>query len=162
MNQHIKSFLRRAHKDQSGQTLGMLALMMVVIFAFAALVIDFARIYFAFRQLQASTDAAALAAAYALPNSTTATAAATLYSGVAGNKNAYSNLPNVAMVSGYPKMRCLTSASVGLPCLDSSGNIVGSGGANAIQVVQTVSVPLIFAGILGARPVTLTASATAP
>jgi len=161
MNQHIKSFLRRAHKDQSGQTLGMLALMMVVIFAFAALVIDFARIYFAFRQLQASTDAAALAAAYALPNSTTATAAATLYSGVAGNKNAYSNLPNVAMVSGYPKMRCLTSASVGLPCLDSSGNIVGSGGANAIQVVQQVSVPLTFARAVGANSVTLTASATA-
>jgi len=161
MNQHNKSFLRRAHEDQSGQVMGMLWVMMFLLFAFAALVVDFGRIYFSFRELQSSTDAAALAAAYALPNTTQATTNATLYSGVAGNKNAYSNLPNVTMVSGYPKLRCLTSASVGLPCLNSSGNIVSSGGANAIQVVQTVSVPLIFAGILGARPVTLTASAMA-
>jgi Flp pilus assembly protein TadG len=160
MNQHNKSFLRRAHKDQRGQALVMVAFMMIGLLAMAAFVVDFGRIYISFRELQASTDAAALAAAYALPT-TQATNNATLYSGLAGNKNAYPNLPNVTMVSGYPKLRCLTSTSVGLPCLDSSGDIVSSGGANAIQVMQQVRVPLIFASVIGTPSVTLTASATA-
>jgi len=161
MNQHNKSFLRRAHKDQRGQALVMVAFMMVGFFAMAAFVIDFGRIYFSFRELQSSTDAAELAAAEALPDGTAAKNNATLYSSVAGNKNAYSNLPNVTMVYGYPKLRCLTSTSIGLPCLDSSGNIVSSGGANAIQVMQQVSVPLTFASVIGTSSVTLTASATA-
>jgi Flp pilus assembly protein TadG len=164
MNQHNKSFLRRAHKDQRGQALVMVAFMMVGFFAMAAFVIDFGRIYFSFRELQASTDAAALAGAQTLPSTSStngAVATATLYSSLAGNKNTYSNLPNVTFVSGYPKLRCLTSTSIGLPCLDSSGNIVSSGGANAIQVMQQVSVPLTFASVIGTSSVTLTASATA-
>jgi hypothetical protein len=156
MNQHNKSFLRRAHEDQSGQVMGMLWVMMFLLFAFAALVVDFGRIYFSFRELQTSTDAAALAGAQALPTSATAAAAestALLYSGVAGNKNAYPNLPGVTMTY---TAKCLTTlTSEGILCASSPA------GYNAFQVTQTVSVPLIFAGILGARPVTLSATSTA-
>jgi Flp pilus assembly protein TadG len=156
MNQHNKSFLRRAHEDQSGQVMGMLWVMMFLLFAFAALVVDFGRLYFSFRELQTSTDAAALAGAQALPTAATGAAAeatALLYSGVAGNKNAYPNLPGVAMTY-TPK--CLTTlTNEGIACAESPA------GYNAFQVTQTVSVPLIFAGILGARPVTLSATSTA-
>jgi len=161
MNKNIESFVVRAHQDQSGQIFVWVALMTVVLLGFVALVIDMGRLYYSYRLLQNSTDAAALAGAQAMPNSTAAIAAATQYSGVSGSYNAYSNLPNVTMVSGYPKLRCLTSTTVGLPCLDSSGNIVTSGGANAIQVMQTVSVPMTFAALLGVKPITLRATALA-
>jgi hypothetical protein len=60
------------------------------------------------------------------------------------------------MVSGYPKLECLTTlTNEGIACAESPGN------ANAIQVVQQVSVPLTFARAVGANSVTLTASATA-
>ena len=156
MNQDHKSFLRRAHEDQSGQVMGMLWVMMFLLFAFAALVVDFGRIYFSFRELQTSTDAAAMAGAQALPTSATAAAAesqALLYSGVAGNKNAYPNLPGVTMT--YTPECLTTLTSEGILCAASPA------GYNAFQVTQTVSVPLIFAGILGARPVTLSATSTA-
>ncbi|MGA9056713.1 MAG: pilus assembly protein TadG-related protein [Terriglobia bacterium] len=160
MNQNNKSFLRRAHKDQRGQALVMVAFMMVGFFAMAAFVIDFGRIYFSFRELQASTDAAALAGAEAMPTGATAAdtkaavqANVTLYSGVAGNNNAYPNLTGVTM--SYT-LSCLTTLSnEGIACVESPA------GDNAIQVVQTVKVPLTFASIIGTPSITLTAAATA-
>ena len=154
MNQHNKSFLRRARKDERGQTLIVVSAMMVVLLAFAALVVDFGRVYFSLRELQASTDAAALAGAEALPNGT-GTTTATSYSAVSGNKNAYSNLPNVTMVSGYPLVKCLTTlANQGIACVSPSNG-------NAIQVKQQVTVPLTFAKVVGFNSFTLTATATA-
>ena len=85
-------------------------------------VIDAGRLYFSYRLLRNSTDAAALAGAQVLPSSTAITTA-TQYSGVSPNYNAYANLPNVSMVSGYPKLLCLTSSTIGLPCVNSSGAI---------------------------------------
>jgi Flp pilus assembly protein TadG len=159
MNNNIKSFVLRAHNDESGQVLVLVLLMLVVLLGFVAFVIDVGRLYYSYRLLLNSTEAAALAGAQSLPNPTAATSAATLYSGVSGNLNAYPNLPNVAMPSGYPKTLCLTS--IGLPCLDTSGDIVTSGGANALQVKQTVSVPMTFAAMLGVKPITIYATATA-
>ena len=160
MNQHNESFLHRARKDQRGQVLAVVLVMLVVLLGFAAFVVDFGLIYISYRELQTSTDAAALAGAeaLALPNSTAASviATATLYSGVSGNKNSYSNLKNVTMVSGYPLLKCLTTlANQGIACAESAAN------ANAIKVMQQVSVPLTFARLVGANSVTLTASATA-
>ena len=154
MNRHNKSFLRRAHKDERGQTLIMVSVMMVVLLAFAALVVDFGRVYFSFRELQASSDAAALAGAEILPQST-ATTTATSYSAISGDKNAYSNLPNVTMVSGYPLVKCLTTlTNQGIPC-------VAPAGGNAIQVKQQATVPLTFAKVVGVNTFTITATATA-
>ena len=75
MNQNIKSFVLRAHKDQSGQMFAMVAFMMVVLLGFVAFVIDMGRLYFSYRLLQNSTDAAALAGAQALPNTDSTTGA---------------------------------------------------------------------------------------
>jgi hypothetical protein len=128
--------------------------MMVVLLAFAALVVDFGRVYFSFRELQASSDAAALAGAEVLPKST-ATTTATLYSAVSGNMNAYSNLPNVTMVSGYPLVKCLTTlTNQGIAC-------VAPANGNAIQVKQQATVPLTFAKVVGVNSFTVTATATA-
>lgn len=134
--------------------LPLVALMLVALLGMAALAIDLGGVYYSFRELQASTDAAALAGAQSLPSSAAVTAA-TNYSSVSGAKNAHSNLPGVTMVTGYPLLRCLSSLTgQGVAC-------VAPANANAIQVKQQVDVHMYFARILGVSTVHLTASATA-
>jgi hypothetical protein len=134
--------------------LPMMALLLVGMIGTAAMSIDLGRAFVSYRALQASTNAAALAGAQGLPN-TTATTTATDYSSVTGNQNAYANLPNVTMVSGYPKLLCLTTLSnMGMSC-------VAPANANAVQVKQQTTVPMLFATIFGKRSLTLTATATA-
>jgi Flp pilus assembly protein TadG len=154
MNRHHAISAPRRRRDDSGQIFALVAFILVFLLAFIGFVIDMGRLYYSYRLLQSSTDAAALAGAYALPASTTA-ATATLYSGVSGNKNAYTNLPNVTMVTNYPMLRCLTTlTNQGLPC-------VSPANANAITVQQQVSVPMTFAALIGVKAITLTATATA-
>jgi Flp pilus assembly protein TadG len=157
MTRNGESFLRQLHKNASGQVLIFVAFLMVVLLAMVAFVVDIGDVYYSYHELQASSDAAALAGATALPN-TTATAVATAYSSVAGGKNTYGNLRNVTMVSGYPQAVCLTSLTTltpqAIPCLAPAV-------ANAIVVKQTAAVPMFFATILGIKTTTITATATA-
>jgi len=154
MKRNRESLVSRALHDQSGQVIPWVVLAMVMLLSMAAFVIDIGNAFVCYRELQASTDAAALAGAEVLPASNAA-ATAIAYSSVAGNKNAQGNLTNVAMVSGYPLLKCLTSLkNIGMAC-------VSPASANAIQVKQTAQVPTIFAGIFGFKNFTLTASATA-
>jgi Flp pilus assembly protein TadG len=154
MNDRLKSILHRFHKDQSGQMLPVMAFMTVAFLSTAALSIDLGRAYFDYRELQASTNAAALAGAQSLPQ-TTATANATDYSSVTGDLNAATTLPNVSLVSGYPKLLCLTTLkNIGVACSAPAN-------ANAIQVKQQMVVPLFFAQLFGKQSLTLVATATA-
>jgi len=140
--------------SRGGQATLMIAGSMVAFCGALGLVIDVGRLYYSYRELQASTDAAALAGAAALPNTTAATQAAT-YSSVSGNLNAFGNLPGVAMAPGYPALKCLTAiTNLGIPC-------AAPAGANALAVKQQVTVPMTFAAVVGVQPVTLTAIATA-
>ena len=150
----LRSFIRRLLKDERGQMLPMMALLLVGMAGTAAMSIDLGRAFVSYRTLQASTNAAALAGAQSLPNSTAATAAAT-YSAGTGDLNATANLANVTMVSGYPKLLCLTTLSnMGMSC-------VAPANANAIQVKQQTTVPMLFARIFGKTSLTLTATSTA-
>ena len=56
-------------KDESGQVLVLATIMMVVLIAIAGFAIDVGHAYLVQRQLQAATDAAALAGALDLPDS---------------------------------------------------------------------------------------------
>jgi len=160
MNQNNEVFLRRAQKDRRGQILILLTLSLPLLLGITALVIDFGRIYYYNNELSASTQAAALAGAYAmsLPGATvtSATTAATAYSGTTGNANADTNLPSVSIMTGYPKFKCLTTltSAFGLQCY-------GPSNSNAIQVVQQKIVPLYFLRMFGGSTATLTAVATA-
>ncbi len=141
-------------RDQSGQALVLVAVMMVVLLGAAALVIDIGDLFIDYNRLQGSTNAAALAGAHSLPQ-TSATSVAQQYSGGSGDLNYIPGLPNVTMVAGYPKLLCLSSLQKqSIPCQAPSN-------ANAIQVKQQVSVPLVFAGLIGFHSYTLTATATA-
>ncbi len=111
------SLFRRVYEDERGQTLPVVALMFTVLLGMAGLVLDVGRIYVDYRQLQASTDAAALAGAQALPGSAAATQAIA-YGGSSGNKNYNPSMPATSMVPGYPLVKCLsTLSSQGIACV---------------------------------------------
>lgn len=149
----------RKTDGERGQILYMVAFMSIVMFATAAMVIDTGRIFVAYHELQASTDAAALAGGEALgqPGSTTGTGstttvAANTYSSTSSEDNAYGNLPTVTTTVTPLCLATLTNA--GIPCY-------GAGSKNAVQVTQTVTMPTSFAAIIGTPTVTLTATSTA-
>jgi Flp pilus assembly protein TadG len=150
----IVSYLRRLSSDESGQTLPTIALMMMSLLGLTGTVIDVGHLYISYNELQAATNAAALAGAEALPG-TNAVTAATNYSAVSGNLNAHGNLPGVSMVSGYPQIRCLTTlTNQSIPC-------VSPGNGNAIFVKQQAVVPTYFARLFGLSSVKLLATAAA-
>ncbi len=154
MNINRESRLYRLFKDDRGQMLPMMSILLIGFLGTAALSVDLGRAFYGYRELQASTNAAALAGAHVLPNAGAA-AEATAFSSLSGDNNAQNNLSNVSMVSGYPKLECLTSLSnQGMSC-------VAPASANAVQVQQQMVVNLIFAPIFGKKTLTLTATATA-
>ena len=154
MKTNRETILYNLLKGEGGQMLPVMGVLLVVFFATAALSVDLGRAYYCYRELQSSANAAALAGAQSLP-ATSATTAATAYSSVAGDSNAQSNLPNVSMVTGYPKLECLTSlTNIGMAC-------VAPANANAIQVQEQTVLPMYFARIFGKQTLTLTATATA-
>jgi len=148
-----KSWISRFLLDERGQMLPIMAILLVGFLGTAALSMDLGRAYVGYRELQNATNAAALAGAEALPNSTAANQA-TAYSAAAGGNNA-NGMANVTMVTGYPKLECLAAlTNQGMAC-------VAPANANAIQVQQQMVVNLFFAPIFGKKTLTLTATATA-
>lgn len=151
---------RRVRADQGGQVLPWLALLMTLVFAgVAALVVDVGRAVVAHQELQSATDAAALAAAQMMPTAKSQQAVidmATSYSAVSGNANANAGMmPDATMVSGYPKLLCLsTVTNWGVLC-NAAIN------ANAIQIAETVPLPMSFASLIGFKSIDITAISTA-
>ena len=155
MNRNNNSLLVRLIEDQHAQILPVMAFMVIAFMSIAAFSLSIGTTAIQQHQLQASANAAALAGAQQLPNSTAATVAAT-YSSGSGDNNSNSNLPGVTMASGYPKLKCLTTlTNEGVLC-------VAPANANAIQVQQQMTVPILFGGLFGGKATTtLTATATA-
>jgi Putative Flp pilus-assembly TadE/G-like len=132
-------------KQDSGQILYLAAPLCIVFLGMAGLTIDVGNAYVAYRELQASTDAAALAGAYALVQSgATTTSVSNMissYSSVSGQKNASVNLPGAAVTTTF---RCVSDA----PALVSAPCAASSTGYNVVQVMQTAQVPTIFISAL--------------
>jgi hypothetical protein len=159
MNRNNEGFLCRAGRRR-GQVILFTALFVPVLFGMAALTIDYGLVYVYNSQINASTQAATLAGAYAmsLPGATLAstTAAVTAYSGTSGDKNANTDLPSLTLATGYPKLACLNTLInvYGIQCW-------GPSSSNALVVKQTVTAPLFFLRVFGFNTVTLSATATA-
>ncbi len=145
----------RRMRDGRGQSMVIITMALVALLGSAAIVIDIGRLYQAYLQLQAATQAAALAGASVLSNDTAseAIATATNYSAASGDLNAHSNLTNVTMVTGYPQVKCLTST--GVSCSASPAS------ANAIVVREQATVGATFASVLGFKSWTISTTATA-
>lgn len=125
---------------------------LVVVLGIAALVLDIGHAYVVKRQLQASADAAALAAAGALPSVSSASSVALTYG--ASGKNPVASTTQTS--SGW----CLTTVAT---CYGSSpGTQVGVGGqANGVVVQDVASVPTTFMKVFGIASLTVHATAVA-
>jgi Putative Flp pilus-assembly TadE/G-like len=157
-------------KKQEGQVLPWMALLMVLFLGMAGLTIDLGRAYVAYRQLQASTDSAALAGAYAMTQAGATTAAvdseACTYS---SNTNAGTNCP-AASYNGTPLLSNV-SVATNLYCAAASAYVsslcIGPGNTNVIQVTQTAVINTMFIqaleafGVQAAKSLTLNATSTA-
>ena len=164
MKHILKKQLNRVIADQSGQVLPWMVFLMVLFIGAAGITVDLGHAYVCYRELQASTDAAALAAGYELgqPSATVASvqAAATSYSSASGGVNATSNLPNDVIVA--TNVTCSTAVTnLGVACgLSPTGD-------NTVQVVQSATIPTYFMkafrifGVKGASSIPETAVSTA-
>ena len=150
------SLIVRFFRDQSAQMLPIMAFLVVVFMSIAAFSVSVGSTYIQQHELQNSANAAALAGAQALPDNTAATNAANAYSSQSGDNNSNSYMPGATMASNYPKLECLsTLTNLGVLC-------VAPANANAIQVKQQITVPILFGGLFGGKSTTtLTATATA-
>ncbi len=152
-----RRFLRLWHDDRA-QALPVIALMMTMLLCITALALDGGRAIYSSRELQATSDAAALAAAHSIPTATTVaqitgpSGVAATYSSVQGGLNARSTLPSVTVTS---TLKCLTTLqNQGIAC-------VGTLPYNAVQVTQSSVLPMYFAGILGHPTMTISTTSTA-
>jgi Flp pilus assembly protein TadG len=169
-NSFLPRFVSRFTKDQSGQVLPWMALLMVLFLGMAGLTVDLGRAYVCYRELQASTDSAALAGAYAMtqsgatPASSKSTACA-YSSNTAGTANCPAGgnaTPNLPTVSTDPELKCVPTG----PIVAVSCGAVPAGN-NVIQVTQTATIPTYFIvalsafGINSAKTLTLNATSSA-
>jgi len=160
MNLKPDSLVHRFLREESGQILPWVVILITMIFAgISALVVDVGRAVVAYHMLQASSDAAVMAGVYIMPTATSSSAVtnqAIAYSSVPGNKNASTSmLPNAAMVTGYPKLYCSSTAALAGAACSAALN------ANAIVVSQTLNLPMYFGSIIGVPTMTITATSTA-
>jgi hypothetical protein len=141
-------------RSETGQTLPLIAVFMLMIIAFAGLVIDIGNVYRVQQALQASTDAAAAAGAGQLtlqypPSTSAAVSQAKLFSSVAGGKN---------MIPGVPSSG--VNESISTSCVGSNSNLPCTN-ANTIAVSQSATVPTYFLRVIGFDNIDVSATAKA-
>ncbi len=159
----MKSFAKTISlKDEKGQVLPWMALLMIVFIGAAGLTIDLGRGWVAYRQLQASADAAALAGVNAMANSSNSLNAVQnavckfsangsasnncvlITTGTGGTtttitKAGINTAPGLNTVTTTAYLRCvLGKAYVPTACNASAT------GYNVIQVVETTTIPTFF------------------
>jgi Flp pilus assembly protein TadG len=139
----------RLLRDERGQVLPWVAVVLLVVLVSAALSIDLGYAMVVKRQLQVSADAAALAAAETMPNTNYSTVG-TNYSAGSGDKNDYTGF-NITNTTVTPL--CITSIKNLAPCSSSQ--------PNAVSVTQTTTINTIFAALFGKTTLPLSATSTA-
>jgi Flp pilus assembly protein TadG len=131
--------------DESGQTLPLIALFMVIMLGILGMVVDLGNAYRVHQQLQATADAAAAAGADQLPNTTGAVSAAASYSAAAGGKN---HITGAGTITESATTDCSTSSQFCNP-------------ANTVHVSETAQVPTVFLRLFGINTINETVKAQA-
>jgi len=164
----------RLFRNEEGQVLPWMVLLMVLFFGMAGLTIDLGRAWVCYRELQASTDAAALAGAYAMgisgASTASVTSAACQYSSNTDttSQNAKCSVlgtnrnPNLPAVTTMPTVNCVSAGYISVSCPTAPIS-----GKNVVKVVQTATIPTTFIqvlsvfGINSAKTLTLNAMSSA-
>jgi Putative Flp pilus-assembly TadE/G-like len=140
MTFRILERLTRALRNENGQVLPWMVFLAGLTFGAAGLTIDLGHAFISYRQLQTSTDAAAMAGAYAMiqPGATTSTVDTVVknFASVSNGANATPNLPDPTI-------------SITYGCLPIAGPIAADCSAapvnyNVIQVTQRSTIPTYF------------------
>jgi Flp pilus assembly protein TadG len=142
----VRTFCR----DRKGAAVVLFAAMIPAVVGVAGLTVDVGRALAAKRSLEAGTQAAALAGAYALasPGATSSTVTTAIT-----NWNTANPLSNLTVTTSTPTLSCVTSTSNLPSCSVSSPNVV--------SVTQTASVSTFFLKALGRSSFTLTSTVSA-
>ena len=155
MRMNVMSFIRKALKDERGQALPWMILGMVGLLGVSGFTIDAGHAYVVRSQLQNAANAAALAAAgnvYNTSSTNNATTIAGQYAGSSGDLNS-----NTSLVTA--------TTTVTTKCLNllmPKGSTCGTGSpANAVQVTETATMPTFFMKVLGISTIPVAAQATA-
>ena len=136
----------RQARGQRGQILAVVALALVALLGLAAFSVDVGYAYYAKRQLQSATDAAALAGAQDLPNAVTAVATATSY--------AAANTPSNLSFTFTYTTSCTATAIIATGCAPAVN-------PNQLRVDGAVSTNTWFAKIFGINHFDVTTHANA-
>ncbi len=157
------SLLPKFLKNQLGQTGVIIACSIGGVVSIGAIGVEVGHIYYAYNLLVASTNAAALAGANAMPDITEAETYVTKYSVETGDLNATNFLTNASVSQNY---YCSTtvSGSLNVGCQappSGEGSCTTGSTCNALAVTQTAQVPLWFGGLIGLHTMNLSATATA-
>lgn len=149
--------LRRFLQNEFGQTAAVVVLSSSSVMAVAGASLESGHVYYAYQRLRASTIAATLAGAQAMPSTSQATSNVTLYSAQSGELNATPLLQNAVAT---PTFLCSSAVSTDLnvACETSTG---AAGGYNAISVTQTATVKLWFGALFGFRSMNLSVTSEA-
>jgi len=151
--------LGRLINEDKGQALVFTSVVLVSFLGVTGIAVDAGKGYYAFQMLKASTNAAALAGAAGMPDTTIATTYANDY----GSKSAaYNNNGIMNTVTTNPTFECLTSVldDFYAPCEDATGGSTGTT-YNAIQVTQTAKVPTWIGPLFGMPTFNIRDTATA-
>jgi hypothetical protein len=160
VSSHRRSALSRIAckvlKDERGQTLPIVALLMTALLGMAGLVTDVGHAYVVRGELQNSANAAALAASGFVYDSQSAsvnsTSIANQFSASSGGANASSGL---GTVNTSVKTRCINSLMPkGTTCSSTSV-------ANAVVVTNSTTVKTTFMALFGVKTLSVNATATA-
>jgi Flp pilus assembly protein TadG len=137
----------RKARGERGQILPIVAVALVGLLGICAFSIDVGYAYFAKRQLQAATDAAALAGAQDLPSASLSVATAISYA----SSNSPGNLPPFTFTY---TLKCTTTAIIAAGC-NAAVN------PNELLVTGSTTTDNSFAGMFGLKHFTVTAHANA-
>ena len=157
MRNNSESFLRKALRDQSGQVLPWVIFGMIGLLSMAGVSVDVGKAYAVRNQLQSAVNAAALAGAADVYNSSGVNDAAT----VATQYLNQNNTTGLTPVSGYPQVTpvCLNMLMPKTsPCVTSGSNQTPP---NALRVKAAVLVPTSILAVAGIKNLKVGATAVA-
>jgi len=145
----------RLRRNERGVVLVFCAFLSVILIAMVGLAVDVGYVLSVRQALQASTDAAATAGAMDIGvTGGNPSAKATLYSSVAGNKNARTNIAGVSISTTVKCTNFMSNLMTGGNCTSATTP------PNTVSVTQTANVPLFFLPVRGFRTMTVRTTAT--
>jgi len=164
-------------KGERGQSAAIVGVVLFALLALSAAGVETGHVYYAYRLLQASTNAAALAAGQAMPTIGSSSGACTasgqslntawcnlyLYSsatqdGVTG-LNTTNMLSNASISASFYCSGDASGPPINITCAAATG--CPSSGCNAVTATQTAKVNLWFGGLVGVKSMNLQAMASA-